>query len=462
MHKPTRIVIIGAGITGLATAYDLSQQDTAGKLQIRFLEASDRIGGKIRGEAFADMQTIDVGAEAFQANTPAVQRLCQALHLEQELVAPAARKTRIWAKGRLRPLPDGLSLGVPTQLGSVATSGILSPRGILRAGLDLVLPQTHWQDDPSVAEIVGTRLGQEALNYLVEPLLGGIHSSRAENLSMSAVAPHLARAARSQRSLMLALRAQRHSKQKVVPPQLRSLNGGLTTLVQSLHTALKDVDVSLQNPVQSIVRNTDGTYRILSSQGPDNIADGIVITTPAWSAATILQESIPTVVAELQAIQHASTATIFLAYPRSALANQLNGSGFLVPRADGHLLKACTWVSKKWPSLVGGSNKLILRCSVALIDDQLSDAVLVDRVHQELVAAMGLQQSPVTTYITRWERAFPIYEPGHAMRIARIEKVLADVPGLYLAGAAYGGVGIASCIQTAEQTASRVQLRVSE
>lgn len=462
MHKSPSVAVIGGGISGLATAYFLSRASNSIRPRVILIEAEQQLGGKIRTEPFAGIP-VDAGPDAFITRSPWAVELCQELGLDKELVAPATGKTWLWTRGRLRPLPDGLAMGIPTGPVSIARTGILSLAGLLRAGLDLVLPRQSYSADPTVARVIGTRLGHEMVEHLVEPLLAGIHAGRADHLSIASVAPPLASTARKHRSLILGLRRE---AQPPSPggngPSLLSLPDGLGGLITRLHDALHDVDVRKGTQVEAITRQLDGSYLLTTKNSPAVVVDEVVLATPAWEAANLLRGTAPGVATELAAIEYASVVVVTLGYMPSAFPGPLAGSGFLVPRVDGHLLTACSWVTSKWPHL-DRTGLIILRCSTGRLGDerasQLSEEALIQRIHSELVEAMGVRSKPVEVRVTRWNRAFPQYDEGHEARVTRIAQGLHDFPGLILAGAAYHGVGIPACIHDGKQAAAQVLAR---
>ncbi|MFP5319212.1 MAG: protoporphyrinogen oxidase [Acidimicrobiia bacterium] len=426
------VAVLGGGITGLATAWFLRR--TNPDLPVTLYEAGDRLGGKIRTAELAGVP-VEEGPDTFLARVPWAVELCRRLGLEGDLVEPATNRAYVWTRGDLRPLPPGTVLGVPARLGPLSRSGIVSPGGLVRAALDLVLPGRPLGDDPSVAAVVANRFGREVAERLVEPLIGGIHAGRADRLSLTAVAPQVAGAAASSRSLMLGLRRLATSPGG---PVFLGLRGGLGRLVERLGERLDGVDVRCRSTVASLEQLGAGA---------------VVCALPAGAAARLLPAP---VAAELDGMAHASVVTVTLAYPESALSRPLDGSGFLVPRVDGRLMTACTWTSAKWP----GSKPpglVLLRPSAGRMGDtralELDDDALVDRLHAELVDAMGLRERPVRWLVTRWPDAFPQYDVGHQARVARIEAALP--PGVVLAGAPYRGVGIAACIRDAELAAAK-------
>ncbi|HEV7887015.1 MAG TPA: protoporphyrinogen oxidase [Acidimicrobiales bacterium] len=420
-----RVAVVGGGITGLAAAYEATKAGA----RVTVYEGGARLGGKILTTEFEGVP-VDAGPDAFLARVPHAVELCRELGLAGELVAPAAGKAFVWTGGRLRPLPEGLVLGVPTDLFGLARSGILSPAGVLRAGLDLVLPRTRFGDDPSVAEVVTARFGHEAADRLVEPLLGGIHAGRIDRLSLSASAPQLAAAAQRSRSLLLGLRGT-GAKGSLDGPVFFSLKGGMARLVEALAERLDDV--RLGQPVDGL---------------PD--ADRVVVATPAPATARLLQAVSPEAGEELREIEHASVALVTLAYESFDGAGSGAGSGFLVPRVDGRLMTACSFGTNKWPHW-SGPGRTVLRVSAGRAGDdramRMADDELVDGLHAELAEAVGVRSRPVAQRVSRWPDGFPQYAPGHAARVQRIEAAVArDLPRVRLAGAALHGVGIPACI----------------
>ena len=417
-----RVAVVGGGITGLVAAWSLARRDVA----VTLYEASDRLGGKIAIGSLSGV-AIELGPDAVLARIPEARQLVAELGLEPEVVHPATGAASVWARGRLRPLPEGLVLGVPGRLLPVARSGILSPLGLARAGLDLVLPR-RVTDDPSVADVIGGRFGAEVLDRLVDPLVSGINAGRADRLSLRSVAPDVAVVAEGSRSLLLGLR--RRPPPDPTTPVFLSLRGGLQRLVDRLGEALvaNGVELRVGSPVTEL---------------PD--ADAVVVTVPAPAAADLVG------VGELRTIEYASVALATLALPPVAL----RGSGFLVPRSEGWLMTAATFVSSKWPQR-SPDGRVLVRCSAGRFGDdramQLDDETLVRTLHDELRRAVPVGD-PIEWRVDRWPDSFPQAEPGHLAKVARIEAALPR--HVVVAGAAYRGVGIGSCIRQARAAAER-------
>lgn len=422
-----RVTVVGGGITGLAAAHALVQ----GGAEVTLLEASSRLGGRIESATVGGV-TVEAGPDAFLARVPEAVDLAREMGLGHELVAPAPVGAFVWSRGRLRAFPEGLLLGVPAGVVGVARSGILSPAGLLRAGLDVVLPPTRSDGDVSVAELVGRRFGNEVVERLVDPLIGGINAGRSEELSAEAVAPQVVAAARAHRSLLLGARSQRvHSD----GPVFLTVRTGLTALVERLAVG---IDVRLDCEVSDLDGDT-------------------ILTVPASVAAGLVEKRSPAAADELRGIRNASVGMVLLAYDERAVSRPLDASGFVVPRVEGKLLTACSFATAKWPHWkVPG--RVVLRVSVGRSGDdrwqRLDDDALVARVHEELAPMIGLREPPVDAHVRRWIDAFPQYDVGHLARVERIERALPR--GVVVAGASYRGLGLPACIRQGRAAAARV------
>lgn len=482
MSAPPAIAVVGGGISGLAGALQLAD----GGARVVLFEAAARLGGKILTEEFGGTP-MEAGPDAFLARAPWAVELCRRLGLGGELVAPAETSASVLLGGRLHRLPEGLVMGVPTRWGPLLRSGILSPAGLARAALDLVLPTTKGggPGDRSVAEMVSDRLGHQVVDRLVGPLVSGINAGRADLLSASAAVPALDAAARGSRSLVLGLRRSRTGR--VAPPQgapnTTSSNpepvflthpGGLSTIVNALADVLlaRQVDLRTATPVTGLHASPGRSAHRRAERAGDRIGqrwvletpsesvevDGILLAVPAFVAGAVLGDHFPEAAAQLAAIHYASVAMVTLAYPLQA---GLPGSGYLVPAGlEGRMTTACTFASRKWAHL-SNPQRAIFRASVGRWGDrrheEMDDAALLAVVRAELAEVLDLRGEPVGARVNRWPRSFPQYEVGHAERIARIE---ADLAGsrVGIAGAAYRGIGIPACIGGA-QVAARGLLR---
>ncbi len=461
------VVVVGGGITGLAAAWELSQPAAGGRpARVTVLEAGTRLGGKIGGttESRIDSQDpagepVDAGPDAFVARVPDAVALCEELGLGEELIAPATNTALIWTRGHLRRLPDDTVLGVPTRLRTLGASKIVSVAGLARAGLDLVLPADASAADRSVAALVDARLGREVRERLVDPLLGGIHAGSTEHMSLAATAPQLDAARREHRSLLRGLRPPPREPGAAPTPVFLAPRRGLGQLVQALARQLAGRGVELRTaaPVEKLER-AEGRWQLGTPLGPV-VADAVVLTVPSFVAADLVASQLPETASELNAVEHASVVLVTLAYPANAVSMRQGVSGYLVPRVDGRLTTACTWLSAKWPHLERPGRALLRVSAGRWRDDRaldMADDELVGRLRAELQEAMGITARPDAVAITRWPSAFPQYQVGHLERVARIQAALAGQQGLVAAGASYGGVGIPACIGQGRRAARAV------
>ncbi len=461
-------MVVGGGIAGLAAAHRLvgahdpaDRTDTAGP-QITLLEAEGRLGGKIRTEVFAG-RALDVGAEALLARVPAGLELCHELGLEHDLVAPASDQPYIWTD-RLRPLPPRLMAGVPDGAQAVIGSGILSPVGLARAGLDVIVPARRPTHDVSIGSLVRRRLGDQVLERLIDPLLGGIHAGNCDELSVRATAPQLEAALKARRSLVRGLRAlSGGSLPAPTGPTFLTLSGGLEEIVRTLCERLASVKLRTGSKLQSLDSLPSGGVRLTLAGGEILSADQVILAVPAFAAAAVLDEACPAAAAELEQIRYASVATILLSYPVEAFDRPLAGSGFLATRARGRTITACTWSSAKWPHLAGDT--VLLKCSAGHAGDRaaldLDDEQLIGAARTDLARARKLRAEPLEQRVFRFERALPQYAVGHLERIARIDAALGSLAGVSLCGAAYRGVGVAACIRDGQLAADSVLTALS-
>lgn len=461
-----RVVIIGGGISGLATAHRL-RGSLGGSARVVLVEGSPKLGGKIATRRLG-RHLIDSGPDALLTRSPAVGVLIDELGLAGRTMAPAALGARIWSRGRLRPLPSGTMFGIPDRVLPLVASRLLSPAGLARAALDLVLPRRRrFPADPSVADLIGSRLGAQVSARLVEPLIGGVHAGLASELSARSTVPDIEALARGSRSLYLGLRRLRRkasSSSAKAPggPALVTLEGGLVELVEALAAGFSDEDLIVGDPAVHIARRASG-YVVTTTTGLRLEAEAVVLAVPAYTAARLLAGLEPSLAELLAETTYADVATIALSYPRSALIGPLDATGFLVPPEEGRLLVGCTWSSAKWPHLAD-DRSMIVRCAVGRHGDRrwmaLDDDELIRRVHDELVEAMWLTGEPTDGIVQRWPRGLPQYLVGHEDRMASIDERLRTAPDLHLVGAAYRGVGLASCVADAERVAERVTQRL--
>lgn len=443
------VAIVGGGIAGLSAAYELQRRG----LRVRVLEAGPRAGGVIHTERF-DGWTIDAGPDSLLVQKPAAVSLCRELGIADRLHPTLTPRTSyVLRDGRLHPLVEGSFLGFPLSAGALARSTLFTWPGKVRMGLEVVVPRREPDGDESLASFVRRRFGEEAVQYLAEPLLAGIHAGDVDRLSARALFPRLIEAERQSGSVIRAFRAL-HVKPS---PQgaFVSLPGGIAELVERLVGALTAGTVALSSRVTDIRRAGHFT---LDGQSDEIQAHAVILAVPAHAASGLVRSLSTTLSGLCDTVPYASTATVALGYRRSQIAHTLRGTGFVVPRAEHNPLLAATWVTSKWPGRAPDGH-VLLRAFLGGGRDphrlDRPDDELAETARESLAELLQITGEPLFTRLYRWTRQSPQYEVGHLDRVAQIEHVLATVPGLFVAGSGFRAIGIPDCIADGRETAGR-------
>ncbi|MCX5238344.1 protoporphyrinogen oxidase [Streptomyces prunicolor] len=450
------VVVIGAGIGGLAAAHRLLDRG----VRVTVVEASDRVGGKLLPGEIAGAR-VDLGAESMLARRPEAVALAREVGLTDRLQPPATATASIWTRGALRPMPKGHVMGVPGT--AAALSGVLSDEGLHRIERDADLPRTEVGDDVAVGEYVAARLGREVVDRLVEPLLGGVYAGDAYRISMRSAVPQLYQAAKTHDSLTEAVRGiqERAAAAQQTGPVFMGIEGGVGQLPLAVAESARarGAEILTGTPVTELRRSGASGWRIVAGDRALD-ADGVIVAVPAPVAAELLRPEAPGAAAELSAVEYASMALITLAYRRADIELP-EGSGFLVPPVDGRTIKASTFASQKWGWIADENpDVLVLRTSVGRYGEttilERDDTGLVDVSRHDLREATGLEATPLETRVTRWTDGLPQYPVGHHARVARIREHVGKLPGLAVCGAAYDGVGIPATIASAYAAVERL------
>ncbi|HEV7655290.1 MAG TPA: protoporphyrinogen oxidase [Mycobacteriales bacterium] len=452
-----RVVVIGAGIAGLAAALAVSREAPPGT-RITIVDGASKVGGKLRVSPVGGLP-VDEGAETFIARQREGVELVRSVGLGGEIVHPVTNEAAVAIDGVCHKLPPRTVLGVPSDRAALRRSGLLTEEGLAAVGADRAEPAPLG--DPSVGQYVGRRLGREVVDRLVDPLLGGVYAGRADGLSLRATMPALAAALdRDGGKLVAAARSVVDAAAPDAGPAFAALDGGMGVLPEAVARSA-GADVRLRLPIRRIERTTGG-FRLVGGPVPDPVAlvaDAVVVAAPAGKAAGLLEGLAPWAAHELAAMEYASVGIVTLAFPAAALSG-LSGSGLLVPGVEGGgAVKAVTYSSNKWKHL-DGHDLAIVRASVGRHREarvlHRDDTELVRLVLGQLTALAGIRSAPVAHRVTRWGGALPQYAPGHLERVRRIRADVGRVPGLAVCGAAFDGVGIPACIRSGYAAAGQI------
>jgi oxygen-dependent protoporphyrinogen oxidase len=459
-----KVVVIGGGISGLAAAHRTVElaSERGHAVDVTLIEARDRLGGSIASER-VDGFLVEAGADSFLSEKPWALGLCTRLGVEARLVRTddRFRKVFVWHGGRLHPLPDGFQLLAPTAMRPFATSSLFSLRGKLRMALDLVLPRGH-ADDESLGAFVRRRLGAEALERVAQPLVAGIYTADPDDLSLAATMPRFLEVERRDRSIILGLR------RALARAPLPGTSGarwslfvtfadGMEEMVSALLARLPAGAAVLKQRVSGLERAGE-RWHVATAEGGRFDADRVIVATEAHATARLMRYLDPALANLLAEIPYSSAATVSLGYRRADVPHALDGFGFVVPRTEGKALLAGTFASVKYPGRAPDGHVLIrgflggMLNAAILADD---DRALVVRARAELREALGITAEPLLTRLHRWPASMPQYRVGHLSRVEAIERAVAGLPGLSLAGAAYRGVGIADCVRSGEAAAEQ-------
>jgi len=465
-----RVVIIGGGISGLAAAHRLIElsNSSAHQISITLLESSSRLGGIIQTEE-RDGFLIERGPDSFISEKPEAISLAKRLGIESRLIETNSqfRRSFIVRSGRLRRVPEGFQLLAPSRLWPFLTTDIFSLSGKMRMAADLFLPR-HVSGDESLASFVRRRLGQEALERMAQPMVGGIYTANPEKLSLRATLPRFLEMEREHRSVILAmLRNTTNGTTNTGVSGARysmflSFDRGVQVLVDKLASRIADsalVDIQLNTQVRRLEHANQNNWMVRTSDDRTLEADAVCLAVPSYTTATLLNDIDSNLAAKLNQIRFASTATVNLAYRREDIAHSLDGFGFVVPFVEKRSVLACTFSSVKFPRRAPDGHVLLRAFVGGALQPhmfELAEDEILNCVKNDLRDLLGIQGESVLSEVNRWANSMPQYEVGHLDRLELIEKDLLPLRGLVIAGNSYRGAGIPDCIKSGERAAESI------
>jgi oxygen-dependent protoporphyrinogen oxidase len=456
-----RVAIIGGGIAGLSAAFYLERARRGGAhLDWVLFDKSDRLGGVIRTE-LRDGYVLEAGPDSFLTMKPDGAQFCRDLGIGDQLIPSndVDRKTYIVVKGRMIPIPDGLEFMVPTRVLPMATTPLFSFATKLRMAGELFSPGGNHREDESVADFVRRHFGQEMVDRVAEPLLAGVYGGNADMMSVRAVLPRFAEMERESGSLVRASLKARKARRAESPaakpaPLFTSLRNGVQQMVDAALAQLPPDHLRMSTQVTAMKPLGDNWE--IQYAGRTERFQTIILATPAPAAAALLKQFHPALIEGLSQIQYSSSAAVVLAYGGLSLPP---GHGFLVPRTENRKILACTFVHKKFAHRAPQGDCL-LRCfiSSSRVPELLtySDEQLQSMALTELKDLLGVTTRPKFARVFRWDCALPQYQTGHLDRVAKMESILAGIPGMHLAGNSFHGIGIPDCIRSGRTAAEQI------
>jgi oxygen-dependent protoporphyrinogen oxidase len=466
----SRIVVVGGGITGLAAAHRALELAREKKLalEVVVLEAGDRPGGVISTPRVQNFLVED-GPDGFITEKPWALELCRKLGLSDRLISTGSshRSVYVVRDGILQPLPEGFFLMAPTRVGPILRTPIFSLSGKARLALEPLIPRRHDKGDESLASFVRRRLGREILERVAQPLIGGIYGADPEELSLAATLPRFLEREREQGSILRSMWSERRER----PLRTKAESGaryslfvsfreGMQEMVAALVSSLPEKTLRLGKKVAQLDFNPAETIWTASTEdGAETQARGLILTTPAYTAAALISRVATDLSTRLKNIRYASTATVNLAYRREDIPHPLDAFGFVAPAIEKRSIMACTFSSVKYPGRAPGG-LVLLRAFVggALQAAELhrDDQGIVAAVRQDLTELLGITAVPLLCRLRRYPDSLPQYRVGHLELLRNIDNDLIHFPTFALAGAAYRGVGIPDCVRSGERAAEKV------
>ena len=456
-----RAIVIGGGITGLAACYRL-QREAAQRgipLDVTLLEAGSRVGGVIQTE-HRDGFLLEHGPDAFLSTKPAAKSLCEELGIADQFIGtnPKVRRSFVVRNGALHPVPEGFYMMAPGAFKPFLKSPLFSWHGKLRMAMELFVPPRGRDTDEAVAHFVRRRLGTEAFTRIAQPMIGGIYTSDAENLSLKATFPRFLEMEKTHGSIIKALRAQKkqaaETNQGTSGPRYSlflSFKSGMQTLIDTLTETVSDC-IRLGANVEGIHRTRNTGWRVSLANGGVLNSELLCIALPAPQAGALVENLSVPLATQVNAIPYAASATVNLAFRRADVTHPLDGMGFVVPATENLSIIGCSFSSVKFEGRAPTEN-VLLRAFVGEPKSKRSESELVELCRADLTPILGIKAAPQFTVVSKYPQAMAQYQVGHQEVVRTVERLATQLPGFALAGNGYHGVGIPDCIRGGEAAA---------
>ena len=459
-------IIIGGGITGLATAWYLEKaaREDGLNLSVVMVERENCLGGKIR-TLNEDGFIIEGGPDGFLTRKPWALDLANELGLSDDIVYPQAAGTSLLLNGELHPIPRGLMGPAPASRRDVWSASFLSWRGKLRAHLEPLVSRRKAAGRESLGNFLRRRLGAELTDTLLEPLTAGIYGGNSYEMSLEALFPMLEQWEQRYGSITRGMRASKklargHSQP---PSAFFSFGAGAQRLVRAIADSLERTEIIRGRAAVAVDRMAAGylpRYRVALDDLRLFESDVVALATPAQDAASLVRSFAPGLARLLARMQSSATGSVHMAFRREDVSHPLDGSGFLMPRSETGLVTGCTWISSKWG---GRSPKdyVLLRAFLGRSKDdsflEYGDPELVEVATGTLRPLLGIRGAPERAWVHRWAEGMPQYRVDHTEWLGGVDQESAEYPDLFLCGASYRGIGVPDCIRQGRDTAERIR-----
>ncbi|MBS3957418.1 MAG: protoporphyrinogen oxidase [Clostridiales bacterium] len=475
------IIVIGGGAAGLGAAYKVKRAAEEGHdVTFTLIEKDPRLGGKIASEMVADPEgagdfIVDGGPDCFLTEKPGVHRIAKLAGIfDEELPTDDARKrTHILSRGQLHDLPDGVMMFAPTKLVPFATTELFSWPGKIRMGLDLFIPRRTWpvgeRRDETLESFVVRRMGRECLDRIAEPLVGGVHASDPAKMSLAATFPRLLDMEQTYGGMIKGFLAARKKVEEIrmkYPPKpgakprtfFTSFDSGMQRLTDVMADRAGRDSMRIGVAVVAVERNGD-RWVVTLADGERVEGDAVIVATECWAAEPLMRTVDEKIADALAGIESSSSATISLGFKEDEVGIDMNAFGLLCPIVENRQMMAASFSSTKWPGRAP-AGRVLLRGFVGGPHNQSimeeSDERLVEIVLSEMRDILGVKGDPLFSRVYRWHLGMPQYTIGHLDRVETIESRAREIPGLWLGGGSYRGVGIPNCIEGGEAGVSKV------
>lgn len=453
-----RVVIVGGGITGLTAAYYLQKENP--QIDVTLLDQSGELGGKL-DTLHHHGHIIERGADSFLARKKPGMRLMDELGLTDRLITNQTGQAYVLVQGKLHKIPAGSHMGIPLDEEPFMESELMSPEGKKRVLREPTIPKGSANSNQSLGLFLRRRFGDELVENVLEPLLSGIYSSDIDEMGLMSTFPNFYELEQQYGSVLSGLRETMPTRRAGTGQksgQFVALPTGLNDIIAELVKAVGETTIQTEKDVRKITQS-EGRYVLHTTGGSLYEADRVLLALPHQHVPALFNDR--SLLKPLEQIPVSSVANVALGFDADAVKNHLDGTGFVVSRNSDFRITACTWTDRKWPHTTPGG-KVLFRLYVGKPDDQaivtLPDEDIVSIVLNDMRKIMAIDGEPDFATVSRWPKKMPQYTAEHQHIVSQVRQTLhKQLPGIFLAGSSYEGVGIPDCIASAEKAVQQIQ-----